>query len=71
MKYTALAITLLCAAQLFATDKPQWIATPKSDALTGKSYITYTLAGKFLTPPSRHSDDLIISLRCDPTAKQY
>ena len=47
-----------------------WVSTVKSDALTGKSYTMYELAGRYLTPPSRPTEGKPrITLRCDPLAR--
>lgn len=45
-----------------------WQVSPKTDALTGQSYVQYVLSGKFLTPPAKSNGDApSILLRCDPT----
>jgi hypothetical protein len=45
----------------------QWQTDTKTDALTGQSYVSYTLTGKYLTPPSQNPDTPpTIKLRCDP-----
>jgi hypothetical protein len=65
MKKIMVVVVLL----LFATSMwgEQWKAETKSDALTGKSYVSFTLAGKYLTPPSKNPDTPpTIMLRCDP-----
>jgi hypothetical protein len=59
---------ILVVSCLATAHAQEWRATPKSDPLTGRSYIQYELDGKFLTPPA-HSDGKppYISLRCDPS----
>ncbi len=55
---------LMCAASMWGQ---QWKTDTKTDALTGESFVSYTLTGKYLTPPSQNPDTPpTIKLRCDP-----
>jgi hypothetical protein len=62
--------TFPCAAALLvclSATAQEWQTTPKSDPLTGKSYLTFMLPGKFLTPPVHSNGDAPrIVVKCEP-----
>ena len=49
--------------------RQQWESFKKSDPLTGGSYASYVLTGKYLSPPTNGNNTApSIVLRCDPSA---